>query len=80
MIGVLKSPERLSSQTRRNKMMTPPDVAHDALFCPAVMRLGEIHWFILRADNLLEICTGLEGMITSQDLSVAMPRAYGSGR
>ena len=35
-------------------MMTPPDVAHDALFCPAVMRLGEIHWFILRADNLLE--------------------------
>ena len=33
--------------------MILPDNAHDSLFSPATLRLGEVHWYVLKAANLM---------------------------
>ena len=33
--------------------MILPENAHDPLFSPPTLRLGEIHWYVLRAANLM---------------------------
>lgn len=39
--------------TRTDSRMVLPENAHDSLFSPATLRLGEIHWHVLRAANLM---------------------------
>jgi hypothetical protein len=38
-------------------MRKKPDSRHDLVFCPATLKLGEIHWYLLRAASLMEART-----------------------
>ena len=51
--------------------MILPDNAHDPLFSPATLRLGEIHWCVLKAANLMQARrykeTDRKGMFTRSE-------------
>lgn len=38
-------------------MAIDPDKEHESLFCPATLRLGYIHWYVMRASTLMEAKT-----------------------
>lgn len=38
-------------------MILHPENEHDPVFCPATLKLGEIHWYPLRASTLMSAKT-----------------------